>query len=74
MSFHSCYNTKTSKVREPKPRADEIVVKHLYFTCGTGYIIGFGTGFDSACLSLKQEKCSFHSPTPLSGIYRKELI
>lgn len=53
VSIHSCYNNKTWKIREPKPKAEQIVAKCLCFAGGTGYIIGFGTCFGSAFLSLE---------------------
>lgn len=75
--FYSFYNNKIWTIREPKPRADEIVVKHLYFAGSTRYYIrGFGN-MVWQCISTFQATemfLSFHLPTPLSGIYFKELI
>lgn len=77
VSFYSFNNNKIWIVREPRSRADEIVIKHLYFAGSTRYFIrGFGNGVWQ-CISASQATemfLSFHLPTPLSGIYFKELI
>lgn len=53
VSIHSCYNNKTWIIRELTPRADEVVVKPLYFAGGTGYVMGFGTCLGIAFLPFK---------------------
>lgn len=43
VSFYSFDNNKIWTVREPRSRADEIVIKHFYFAGSTRYFIrGFG--------------------------------
>lgn len=71
VSFYIFYNNKIWTIREPKPRADEIVVKHLHFAGSTRYYIrGFGN-MVWQCISTSQATemfLSFHLPTPLSGL------